>query len=1582
MEKTYQNKITLMLVGLLAFVLAFAFAFTITSDVASAGTSEWTATDKITVGHISDIHYFPLEYCYQDVSAEGYYDSDFYGSLTGDTKLVMESGNALYKNVKRIIADAQAGVAPMYFVASGDLNKNGERIAHVDVANALRYCQNEVRKIAGYENFQLFVNPGNHDLYNNSGALYDKDTGSAWQAETVSAAQFALIYAGLGFPDADLDGTNGFDLNLFFEDSYWYSNFTGSYIPSKNADNLDFEYLNDSLEYVYSNAETITNNEIIQNYANIGDSNNVLSYAATQSGINFTIFVLDSTDREETHSTTSLTPIRIGYAEYEAYLYDQPFDYYTFDESTKTFEMITGSITSATFDNGPVFRNTCLNHLTGGRLNQECFEFMENIVSQPNNEDNTYISVVHQNALPHFDQEDEILKDFTLYNWEYTVKRLLNMGIHYSLSGHMHSSDIANYVDAEGNVFYEFETGSTVSYDSPMRYLTIQRYYRDGSEGQLAEHAESSMWPLDNLKETPSTNVFNPETVWDTAGDDEARAYADNPTEENLAAALAINPDFYTYIVHYDKMSVDTFNEYIYDAIYGQLIERLLQHFLDADSLKSTVIGLVNNYLGPDSKVLDNLPVVGGILTSYKTHIYKIAMTLVNTLWDGLYGENGYPYNGQTYSDVIEYVKAVARSVIGLSYGDETLGKMTLAQMAVFILTAHNSGLEISTLLTSSEGITDPNNPLYQENSPYNESYRLRFIAAMGDLSNQCDSGKLARDLFGSLLNPLYFNDDSLLKTLLTYHFDFTKGEYGLTSTEVREMNSIIRFVLNVVASIKFDSKTGVATDKDGNVLDISISLDNFVLVDVVDGLLPVLSGILNDSLSVALEGDDTIDAITNLFYSYLTDSFYVGLSGIAKNIIFAFATDDTTDLADIKDPTIPLTITAPYKSYGTISVDGEEIELSYLEGALVTEGLMGATQANGRMPGNLTAAFDTVNGTTEFDLNFYTDEEIFASVSYRKAGDTEWIHAYGESWNIFDPSESDYILDVNDPNYGNLYGEVTSGNVKIETLTSPAYIPLIDLGLLCLTHSATYYEFNDGGDPIEKYYTCLDRSNAPTNSVLYRNRHKVTFSNLEPGTTYQYSITGYTINSRTYCLNEYCGVEAFTFTTAAPSTVDEFEFLAVADPQGMIQSMYDKTSFAFDTINSSSLTNNYDFIINGGDMVDNGKNYYHWQYTLNTMLSTYANTSMFMAAGNHESETKALAKFFNYTQPDSVTTDNYKGGEANEDYYSFNYANALFVVLDTNNLDSKGLAKPQLDWMEATLENSTAKWKFVVMHKSLYSTGSHANDSEVAKMRGQLTPIFEENGVDIVFSGHDHVYAQAPVNGVLYVTLGTIGTKYYDYKNNNADVSAALDYSHSIPYTLDNPTFGYVKVSGDSLVYNGYIIGSDGTITVIEDYAKNKVTNALSGCGDIITIGFFENSTDFAFDNSTLPIGYKYLFVANGNEYGSLSEIIVNSGSVSVNAYIVAPNGERELVKSFIIEKENYVLGVALWTVGAVVVAAAAAISVLMVLKKKKKVCSCDGIDDDDCTCGDDCSCGDGSEGDDCSCGDEKSEEKNENEE
>ena len=98
--------------------------------------------------------------------------------------------------------------------------------------------------------------------------------------------------------------------------------------------------------------------------------------------------------------------------------------------------------------------------------------------------------------------------------------------------------------------------------------------------------------------------------------------------------------------------------------------------------------------------------------------------------------------------------------------------------------------------------------------------------------------------------------------------------------------------------------------------------------------------------------------------------------------------------------------------------------------------------------------------------------------------------------------------------------------------------------------------------------------------------------------------------------------------------------------------------------------------------------------------------------------------------------------------YRTFKKNNVRFFVLDSNYLDPE-----QLKWLDKELQASGSDWKIPYFHHPLYTT---ATRGPVIEARAALEPLFEKYGVDVVFTGHEHVYERIhPQKGIYYFVAG-----------------------------------------------------------------------------------------------------------------------------------------------------------------------------------------------------------------------------------
>jgi len=128
----------------------------------------------------------------------------------------------------------------------------------------------------------------------------------------------------------------------------------------------------------------------------------------------------------------------------------------------------------------------------------------------------------------------------------------------------------------------------------------------------------------------------------------------------------------------------------------------------------------------------------------------------------------------------------------------------------------------------------------------------------------------------------------------------------------------------------------------------------------------------------------------------------------------------------------------------------------------------------------------------------------------------------------------------------------------------------------------------------------------------------------------------------------------------------------------------------------------------------------------------------------------KFQASIGNHDRPEQVS---YRLFNMNgQRYYSYTRGSVRFLALDSNLMDRK-----QVEWIESTLRDAREDWKICYFHHPLYSNADRHGSA--VDLRVLLEPIFIKYGVNVVFSGHDHVYERLkPQKGIYYFVSGSGG--------------------------------------------------------------------------------------------------------------------------------------------------------------------------------------------------------------------------------
>jgi Calcineurin-like phosphoesterase len=201
-----------------------------------------------------------------------------------------------------------------------------------------------------------------------------------------------------------------------------------------------------------------------------------------------------------------------------------------------------------------------------------------------------------------------------------------------------------------------------------------------------------------------------------------------------------------------------------------------------------------------------------------------------------------------------------------------------------------------------------------------------------------------------------------------------------------------------------------------------------------------------------------------------------------------------------------------------------------------------------------------------------------------------------------------------------------------------------------------------------------------------------------------------------------------------------------------------------------------YDFVVMDGDNIYGGHKASDFQRKFEQPYKPLldAGVKFYASLGNHD---------------DPAVEINYKLYNMDgKRYYSFKKGDVEFFALDSNYMDPQ-----QLSWIDSQLKASTAKWKICFFHHPMFTAAKfHGPDLD---LRQQLMPLFTQDGVNLVFSGHEHVYERLkPQSGIYFFVLGNSGElRYHNIRPNNDVDQVGFDTDRD---------FMMVEISGDQLYF------------------------------------------------------------------------------------------------------------------------------------------------------------------------------------
>ncbi len=261
--------------------------------------------------------------------------------------------------------------------------------------------------------------------------------------------------------------------------------------------------------------------------------------------------------------------------------------------------------------------------------------------------------------------------------------------------------------------------------------------------------------------------------------------------------------------------------------------------------------------------------------------------------------------------------------------------------------------------------------------------------------------------------------------------------------------------------------------------------------------------------------------------------------------------------------------------------------------------------------------------------------------------------------------------------------------------------------------------------------------------------------------------------------------------------------------------------------------TPDYQFIVNVGDVAQRGQDTLHWnmwERALNEVLGSTGQQGKkryYVATGNHEAILRGgLDNWKSYLHGQNSDYESTDGL-----YFTFDYKNVRIIIVN-----SLGDIAKQKTMIEEAATSNPHPWLFAAWHEPIFVYGNKVYQEELHK---ELGSTLYENGCDIIFTGHSHMYVRSkklnlngekhpPLdeeNGTVQVITGNGGVPMRQIPIIDADGNGYLVAENA--YNTNTDQFGYteIEINGNKSFTLRHIL-IDGTVFDTETYTPNEKPN------------------------------------------------------------------------------------------------------------------------------------------------------------
>jgi acid phosphatase type 7 len=237
------------------------------------------------------------------------------------------------------------------------------------------------------------------------------------------------------------------------------------------------------------------------------------------------------------------------------------------------------------------------------------------------------------------------------------------------------------------------------------------------------------------------------------------------------------------------------------------------------------------------------------------------------------------------------------------------------------------------------------------------------------------------------------------------------------------------------------------------------------------------------------------------------------------------------------------------------------------------------------------------------------------------------------------------------------------------------------------------------------------------------------------------------------------------------------------------------------------------DFFLQTGDLVAVGGDPSQWTTFFELEAPMMRERCIFAAIGNHELYQSTGSEFARYFGPEGAPEVIPDAGPPESAYFAstFRWGPARFFLLNAMVDYERG---PDRAWLEKALADADGEqdltWRIVALHHGPWSSGPHGENARLH--RAGVVELLRRHKVDLVLSGHDHLYDRGIVDGMPYVVSGGGGAPLYKVKQARPYSRKSESVHHFVDAVLTRAALAITVTRADGTVVERCGLPKSGT--------------------------------------------------------------------------------------------------------------------------------------------------------------------------